>query len=182
MGENVILMQNKLEKPLSVVEKEMNKWLSYWFEWFRPWREEDVCHQRKIWTRWVGVPIHAWNERFFKIASSKIGAYIQVDENTKERLRLDVARVMVSVPWMSDSNIIFTANIDGKPFKIKVTEELQGAMDLERKAEDVWRGTSRRGVVNLSIHPFWDRQRCRSMAGIAYQKQIPTRVGLSNCT
>ncbi|KAL8465983.1 hypothetical protein ACS0TY_035191 [Phlomoides rotata] len=54
MRENVVLMQIKSDRPLSEVENEMDEWLSYWFEWFRPWREEDVCHRRKIWTRWVG--------------------------------------------------------------------------------------------------------------------------------
>ncbi|KAL8473935.1 hypothetical protein ACS0TY_030694 [Phlomoides rotata] len=114
MGDSVVLIQNKSGRTCAEVEIEMEEWLKYWFVWHRLWREKDVCHRLKCWTRWIGVPLHAWNERFFKIASSKIGAFVRLDHRTKKRSRLDCARVLVYVPFMNYMNISFTVVIDGR--------------------------------------------------------------------
>ncbi|KAL8537704.1 hypothetical protein ACS0TY_012738 [Phlomoides rotata] len=47
MGDNVVLIRNQSEFSLPEFEKEMGEWLKNWFQWVRPWKEQDVCHRRK---------------------------------------------------------------------------------------------------------------------------------------
>lgn len=123
MGDNAILIQNLSDFVGDKLVEEMNEWVKYWFEWLKPWQESDVCHRRRIWTRWLGVPLHSWGERFFRLISTQFGSFIALDDITTRKDRFDFARVQLSVPYSSDINKEFTVEIDGRSFKIKIIEE-----------------------------------------------------------
>lgn len=63
--------------------RDMDEWFKHWFEWFRPWKHVDVCHKRLVWTRWIGIPLHTWNQSFFELMSSKVGRFVRLDTATK---------------------------------------------------------------------------------------------------
>ncbi|KAL8525880.1 hypothetical protein ACS0TY_015206 [Phlomoides rotata] len=101
----------------------MDEWLNYWFEWHMPWRENDVCHKRKVWTRWFGIPYHACNSRFFRLASAKNGNLVRMDSSTENLERLDYARVLLSAHFCENINQTLSIKIDGHVFRIKIMEE-----------------------------------------------------------
>ncbi|KAL8543611.1 hypothetical protein ACS0TY_004254 [Phlomoides rotata] len=59
--------------------------ISKWFEFLDPWSERDAHNVRFVWTQWFGVPMHAWNPKFFKLISLKFGKMISIDENTTSK-------------------------------------------------------------------------------------------------
>lgn len=119
----MILIQNLSMQSMNHMVEGMEDWFTYWFEWFRTWQAEDVCHKRRIWARWIRVPIHAWSQRFFKIACGKIGVFIKLDHHTANRENLVTARFLISTSYHMDVNCSFKVMIDETFFTIKVMEE-----------------------------------------------------------
>lgn len=123
MGDSVVLVQNMSEWPQKEMIKQMDELFSHCFEWLRPWEPRDVCEKKRVWSAWRGIPLHAWNERFFQLASGELGTFIKVDEDTTNKVRLNVARVLLSVPFYKDINRCITVQIEGRSYTIKIVEE-----------------------------------------------------------
>lgn len=70
-----------------------------------------MCHKRRVWTRWVGVPLHAWSDRFFRVACSKFVSFIKLDHTSENLERLDVARVLLSVSFLKEINEVLQVGI-----------------------------------------------------------------------
>ncbi|KAL8525192.1 hypothetical protein ACS0TY_014712 [Phlomoides rotata] len=160
MGDNVICIKNGSKWNLQQFVKEMGDWVNHWFEWVRNWQTSDVCHRRLVWTRWFGVPLHAWNPRFFRLAGLEIGNLIKVDDATEKRDIFDFARVLLSVPYRTDINRIVSANIDGQIFQIKVAEEtlfdVNHMVNYESEDSSLWSsedfGSILSGPTIASVH------------------------------
>lgn len=123
MGDNVVLIQNFSDFSMEALASEMDEWLRYWFVWHKPWEVSDVYHKRRIWTRWIGVLLHSWCERFFKKVSSTFGTFINLDGVTERKERFDYARVFMSISFTVTINQEISVLIDGRQFKIKIVEE-----------------------------------------------------------
>ncbi|KAL8545394.1 hypothetical protein ACS0TY_005528 [Phlomoides rotata] len=128
--EEHVLINNISELHMEEMIKNMDEWFSYWFEWVRLWKPTNVCHRQKIWTRWIGVPLHAWSARFFSLASAGIGAFVKMDDDAEKKTRMDFARIMLSVPYLNDINQTVRIQIDEKMYKIKVMEEYPWPGDI----------------------------------------------------
>ncbi|PNX60631.1 hypothetical protein L195_g052029 [Trifolium pratense] len=79
--------------------------------WTR-WDKEELSYRRGAWVRLYGIPIHAWNEQFFKLYSDSV-----------EKGRLDFARVLIAT---TDLDIIKRSEsvlVNGTPVVIKIVEE-----------------------------------------------------------
>lgn len=87
------------------------------------WSPEDVKFELGAWVRVYGVPIHAWNEVFFKMCVTDVGRYVRADDCTVDKARIDFARVLLSTPLLEIVNTSFDFIIDGSLFGIKVVEE-----------------------------------------------------------
>lgn len=118
VGDNVVLIQNLSNSTMEEF------WFQYWFEWWRPWKPEDVCHWRRVWTRWIGVPLHVWNHRFFSFISFKVGNFIRFDPQSERMARGDVIRALFSVPYLEEINQSFQIRIDGIMYSMRVLEEI----------------------------------------------------------
>ncbi|KAL8529901.1 hypothetical protein ACS0TY_007098 [Phlomoides rotata] len=154
MGDNVILIQNLSEVSLQELSKEMEEWFNHWFDWYRAWRPEDVCHCRKVWTRWIGVPLHAWNHRFFRLACTDMGAFVKLDGSTDKKENLEIARVLISVPYLTEINEVISTQIDGRIFKIKIIEEMPWEL-----ADD----PTREEYGESDNDSEWSSESCRSL-------------------
>lgn len=124
MGDNVVLIQSRMRNNIKELLEDWDEWIRYWFEWVRPWKPIDVCHKRLVWTRWVGVPLHAWSSSFFELVSRKLGSFVKLDERSRNKLRLDFARVLISVPYLDDVNQIISVKVDDRLFSVKILEEV----------------------------------------------------------
>lgn len=123
MGGNLVLLKSVGDKKTEDVLFEFDEWSYFWFEWIRPWKDIDVNTNRVIWTNWFGVPVHAWTTSFFSFMCVQFGRFVNVDDSTESKERLDVARVMVSSNSLNQINKAFKVRIDGKVFSIRVVEE-----------------------------------------------------------
>lgn len=121
MGNNLVLLESGGQMRVEEVLKGLDEWVSFWFEWWRPWRSSDVCTIRSVWTRWRGVPLNAWAPRFFESVCSKLGVLEEIHEATLNRRRLDVAFVKVRAGFETIDRCL-DCEIDGDRFKVKVEE------------------------------------------------------------
>lgn len=72
----------------------------------------------------MGTPAHAWNENFFRKVSQLVGTYISIDESTREKIRLDIARVLVTTSVPGIINSVVEANVNEATYSIRMVEEL----------------------------------------------------------
>ncbi|MCI44713.1 hypothetical protein A2U01_0065952, partial [Trifolium medium] len=63
--------------------------------WVR-WNKKVVPSQRGVWVRLYDVPLHAWNENFFKLCVIDCGRFLRADSCTVEKDRLDYARILLA--------------------------------------------------------------------------------------
>ncbi|MCI82077.1 hypothetical protein A2U01_0103351, partial [Trifolium medium] len=68
--------------------------------------KEVVTPQRGAWVRLYGIPLHAWNEDFFKLCVPDCGRYLSADICTVERDRLDYARILIATPALEVVNCV----------------------------------------------------------------------------
>lgn len=122
LGGNLILIKSMTDKATRTILEEFDEWRGYWFEWTRQWTDIDVIQNREVWTRWYGVPLHAWSIRFFSYACAKFGLFIMVDESSEHKTRLDFARIKISTGFKNIDEVL-NVRIDGKSFSIGVKEE-----------------------------------------------------------
>ncbi|KAJ1440959.1 hypothetical protein SESBI_01636 [Sesbania bispinosa] len=78
---------------------------------------------------WKGMEVHvgkeemSWNEAFFEMIVSHMGRFVSVDIVTKQRQRLDIARVLIHTTSWEVINRMFTVKINEGLFSIRVVEE-----------------------------------------------------------
>ncbi|KAL8543949.1 hypothetical protein ACS0TY_004482 [Phlomoides rotata] len=104
-----------------------------WFDSFKQWSDDIVDYNRIIWTNWFGVPMHAWNTKFFNQFSCHLGQLIKIDEDTRLKRKLQIARILIRTPYHELPRTPIAVTIDGKIFHIRVREEGE---DLEEDSED----------------------------------------------
>lgn len=136
LGGNLILFKSLTDKSTRMTLDEFDEWGDYWFEWTRQWTDIDVVQNRVVWTRWYGVPLHAWSTRFFSYVCAKFGLFIKLDDSSKQKTRLDFARLKISTGFKSIDEVI-NIRIDGKSFSISVKEESCCYCDVRLPSEMV---------------------------------------------
>ena len=65
-------------------------WWNATFKRAKRWSPERFVFSRKVWLNVFGIPLHAWDEPLFKLLRSKFGAFLDFDEATINRKRLDI--------------------------------------------------------------------------------------------
>ena len=73
--------------------------------------------------RIYGIPIHAWNESFFKLCILDCGRYLRTDECSVEKERFNYARVLVATTSYEILNCSEEVLIDGEVVTVKIIEE-----------------------------------------------------------
>lgn len=123
LGGNLLLIQSLSEKPTKEALDEFDEWVAFWFEWTRPWNCLDVNLNRTVWTRWYGVPLHAWNTNFFSMVCAKVGLFLKMDSIDEQKLYVNAARVLLSATCLTKIDKVMQVNIDGISYSIRVVEE-----------------------------------------------------------
>lgn len=85
-------------------------------------------NEKVVWVRCHGIPIHAWNTDFFESLAHKFGVFLGVDENTRRKTSLDVARIPIHMKSYGVFNMVIYAMINGSMFHIKILEEWCGPL------------------------------------------------------
>ena len=87
------------------------------------WKKEVLPFQRGAWIRLYGIPIHAWNENFFKLCVLDCGRFLRTDNCSLNRERFDYDRVLISTSSLDVINTLDQILVDGMMVKIKIIEE-----------------------------------------------------------
>ncbi|XP_039070433.1 uncharacterized protein LOC120217380 [Hibiscus syriacus] len=97
--------------------------VSLWFEELELLEGNDGKRKVKVWVIIRVVPLQVWNDKFFHGLASKRGEVLKIDEDTHERNRFDVAKVLVSVQKVSIIPERMLINVNGRCMPIKTLTE-----------------------------------------------------------
>ena len=87
------------------------------------WSVSDVRYEWGAWLRVYGVPVHAWNDAFFKLCVTGVGRFVRTDECTTDKARLDFAHILISTSQLEILNTSSDILIDGSLYSFKMVEE-----------------------------------------------------------
>jgi hypothetical protein len=78
---------------IEVVRNSHKRWWNSVFMRVRRWTPHLVADSRLVWLNIHGIPLHVWDKPLFKKLGSLFGVFMDFDDETIERKRLDVARI-----------------------------------------------------------------------------------------
>ncbi|XVF28223.1 hypothetical protein REPUB_Repub15cG0011000 [Reevesia pubescens] len=93
------------------------------FQFIEPWNFSSNQREVAMWISLEEVPLVVWHEQFFQSLGNSWGIFVRVDENTSNRRRFDVARMLVLIESRMNVPSFVSVNIRGKYFKILVSLE-----------------------------------------------------------
>ncbi|WJX31250.1 hypothetical protein P8452_19697 [Trifolium repens] len=154
MGGNMVLLQCVCEGELEEVKKLNKQWWDHCFTKLIPWKPNLVSECRDIWIQVYGLPLHAWEENSFKKIAGRFGVFLDFDEATVAKLRLDVARIKLRTVRRGMIDTVLQLKVLGERFDVWVVEERcscgeedsyeaeEGVRSGENggSGEEVWRG------------------------------------------
>ncbi|XP_058739160.1 uncharacterized protein LOC131611050 [Vicia villosa] len=136
LGANLCVLEEMEEGIIKELLEEGIWWWKQWFKNIRPWQTNDVDSERVMWVRLHGVPCHAWCSEFFEKVANLLGNFICVDDNTSAVINLDIARIMMKVPFNFVLKEQMVVTIDGEVFHLVLREDTFGPVRiLEKKLE-----------------------------------------------
>ncbi|GAU35004.1 hypothetical protein TSUD_103270 [Trifolium subterraneum] len=110
---------------------EANKeWWERRFLSLTPWRPNIRPNRRRIWVRLFGVPLHIWSFEGFKKIIWRYGKLINLDRETLEQTRLDVARAQIEVSYWEMVDEVIEVKVEEEIFIIRMVEERFGCIDV----------------------------------------------------
>ncbi|XP_058759400.1 uncharacterized protein LOC131632679 [Vicia villosa] len=142
MGANLCLLEEMEEGIIKEPMDEGKWWWKQWFKNIRPWQTNDVDSERVMWVRLYGVPYQAWCSEFFEKIANFLGDYICVDDNTSAASNLDIARIMVRVPFNFVLKEQMVVSFDGENFSLVLREDTYGPVRILDKKIEVSNGDS----------------------------------------
>jgi hypothetical protein len=156
MGGSMVLLQCSSEGELSEVLKFNKQWWDNCFRKIIPWRPNLLSECRETWIQIFGIPLHAWEEYTFKMVAGRFGVFLDFDEATVSKQRLDLARVKLRSVRRGLIDTVLQLKVEGELFDVWVVEERCGCGDDRRievgegdrsieisnsnSGEGVWRG------------------------------------------
>jgi hypothetical protein len=123
MGGNMMLLTSTTSQSLIEAVSSNNKWWEGWFRSILKWSPELYLDRRSVWLKCRGIPLHAWDEVTFRQLAERLGTFIELDTNTANRSKLDVARVKISTSRMTFIDEQLLISVLDKQFQISVVEE-----------------------------------------------------------
>jgi hypothetical protein len=123
MGADKVFLRSVNALDVSQLFNEAKDFFLQFFAPPRVWNHDEVLVERGTWVRIYGVPIHAWNELFFKYCAMDVGRLLRVDGCTLERERFDYARILLATSSLELINTESTVMVDGAVVHFKIVEE-----------------------------------------------------------
>lgn len=123
LGPNICLLEDLVGEDLEAMLQERRVWWDHLFVSVNPWKPTDVDSERLVWLKIFGVPCHAWGECLFRSLEDSIGRFVKIDEVTKLRWRMDIARVCLC--YIGKKRVFATIKVvvNGISFEVHVMDE-----------------------------------------------------------
>ncbi|GAU48515.1 hypothetical protein TSUD_244350 [Trifolium subterraneum] len=128
MGADKVFVRSSEEiDSMSIVSSAKEFFKLVFSNWTR-WDKVVQPYHRGAWVRLYGIPLHAWDEQFFKLCVYDCGRFLRTDNCSADRDRLDFARVLLATPQLDIINRVEKVLVDGMLVEIKIVEEWGYAM------------------------------------------------------
>ncbi|KAE8676231.1 putative ring finger protein [Hibiscus syriacus] len=123
--ELLVVIQFKYESARQVCWLNREHWVSRWFDELELLEGYENKHRVKTWILLSDVPLLVWSESFFMKLGSLWGKMLLVEDDTCNRSRFDVARILLEVHYASDIPEKVSIVCNGRLYSIKITIEAQ---------------------------------------------------------
>jgi hypothetical protein len=70
-----------------------------------------------------GIPPHAWGENTFRKLTNSCGVFLELDTESRNKVRFDVARVKIEALMCGRIDFAVSLVIQGAKFVVRVVEE-----------------------------------------------------------
>jgi len=118
LGEKLVLLKEDRKGVLEEARAAKRVWWSATFTEVVPWSPNIVAATRRTWVQIRGIPLDVWIEAFFKKVGFLFGTFIDFDDETATRNRLDVANLLISTKKMGRIDEELKVKVMGAVFSI----------------------------------------------------------------
>jgi len=108
-----VFIRSTSEVSVTTILNDAKEFFAHLFTNIVRWEKNVVPFQRGAWLRLYGIPLHAWNESFFKLCLLDVGRFMRADSCTVEKERFDYARILVATSSVEIINCSEKLLIDG---------------------------------------------------------------------
>jgi hypothetical protein len=166
MGGEMMLLQSEVKGEIMRATVNHKPWWEAHFKEVTVWSPNLVAKGRLVWIKICGLPLHVWEEESFKKAGSMFGVFLDYDEATNTRQRLDFARVKVCTDrlgWISEQIHIKVMGADYSLFvvedvSVEVSSMAVEAREGEGRSSDGSGGSGDEEVVGTEIGVHLDEK------------------------
>jgi hypothetical protein len=123
MGGMMVLIHSPKKGEIAKMWKDKMEWISYYFREVIPWMPNCFSDRRETWVKVYGVPLHVWGENLFKVIGGKYGEFLDFDNNTAARVKLNVACIKISTDFRGVIDDPMFVRAMGVTYKLRIMEE-----------------------------------------------------------
>ncbi|WJX23811.1 hypothetical protein P8452_12998 [Trifolium repens] len=131
LGGGFVLISSDKTLDLQKVFNSSQSWRGA-LENVTPWSPNKIPVRRDIWVNIYGVPLQCWGETLFRMITEEFGAFLFMDAETRNKSRMDVARVKLSCPLLGTIDRVIPVVVQGCSLAIRVVEERGFVFDDDR--------------------------------------------------
>lgn len=146
MGDDLVLLQAEVPGVIENAREDHKEWWKATFKDVQRWLPQRVAKGRRVWLRIAGIPLHVWDEPFFKLLASRFGVFLDFDEDTVVVRHLDLARILDRTQRMHVINEQVNISVMRTVFQLWVVEEgwpeERGRVEVERFSDGESSATS----------------------------------------
>jgi hypothetical protein len=123
MGRDMVLIHSPKVGEVERLWRNKADWITYYFRKVFPWSPACFVDKRDTWVKVYGIPLHVWGENLFKAIGDKYGEFLDFDNSTASRAKLDVACLKIATDFRGkiDDSVLIKAM--GVRYTLRVVED-----------------------------------------------------------
>jgi hypothetical protein len=123
MGRNLVLIHSPKKGEIEKLWRSRVDWITYYFREVFPWAPACFANRRDTWVKVFGIPLHVWGENLFKVLGGKYGEFLDFDNKTASRAKLDVACLKISTNFRGKIDDQVQIKAMGVVYTLRVVED-----------------------------------------------------------
>lgn len=123
LGADKVFVRSTSDVSVTTILNDAKEFFAHFFSNVVRWEKNVTPFQRGAWVRMYGIPLHAWNEGFFKLCTLDVGRFLRAAPCTVEKVRFDYARVLVATSSLDIINRKDEILVDGTLVSVHIVEE-----------------------------------------------------------
>jgi hypothetical protein len=123
MGGRMVLIHSPKKGEVETLWKTKADWITYYFSKVIPWSPACFANRRETWVKVFGIPLHVWGERLFKAIGGVYGEFLDFDNDTASKAKLDVACLKLATDFRGKIDETVRIRAMGVIYPLRVVEE-----------------------------------------------------------